>query len=589
MTQPNKTFHLVLIKPSHYDDDGYVIQWLRSSIPSNTLATLYGLALDCADRRVLGDEVDIVPSAWDETNTRIDVGRIVDRIRRTGSQGLIGLVGVQTNQFPRALDLARRFRAANLPVCIGGFHVSGCLAMLPNMPADLQEALDSGVTLFAGEGEGHLEELLKAVYRHELQPLYNFMNVLPALEGAPIPYLPASCIQRTASRRTSFDAGRGCPFLCGFCTIINVQGRQSRHRSADDVERIVRANAAQGITNFFISDDNFARNQAWEALFDRLIYLREQEDLKIHIVVQVDTMCHKIPGFIEKAGRAGVDRVFIGLENINPESLKAARKGQNRITEYRAMLQAWHRIGVLTYAGYILGFPHDTPETILRDIQIIQRELPIDLVEFFILTPLPGSRDHQRLHQQGVDLDPDMNHYDLVHVTTPHPQMSNQELQAIYRRAWDAYYSPEHVETVLRRARNWGFDTRHMMLKLLSFYACIRFENVHPLEGGLFRRKNRRDRRPGMPRENPLRFYSRYVWEMADKYARFFWMAWRYRRIQRRVERDPTPYTDLALTPVRDDELESLALFTATAAARATAGQARQRRAGRGQEVADYG
>lgn len=586
MTATKKIFHLIMIKPSHYDDDGYVIQWARSSIPSNTLAAFYGLALDCAERRVLGDEVEIVLSAYDETNTRIKVGKLVEGIRRAGGQGLIALIGVQSNQFPRALELARRFRAAELPVCIGGFHVSGCLAMLPDLPADLQEALDLGISLFAGELEGRLEGLLQAAYRGELQPLYNYMNELPALEGAPIPYLPASRIQRTASRRTSFDAGRGCPFLCSFCTIINVQGRKSRHRSADDVERIVRANAAQGITNFFISDDNLARNQDWEALFDRMIYLREQEGMRINIVIQVDTMCHKIPGFIEKAGRAGVDRVFIGLENINPESLKTARKGQNRITEYRALLQAWHRVGALTYAGYILGFPNDTPETILRDIRIIQRELPIDLLEFFILTPLPGSQDHQRLYQQGAELDPDMNHYDLVHVTTPHPKMSHQELQAVYRQAWDIYYSPEHVETVIRRARTWGFDTRHMMVKLLSFYACIRFEKIHPLEGGLLRRKYRRDRRPGLSLENPLLFYSRYIWEMLDKYARFFWMTWQYRRIRRRVEQDPTPYTDLALAPVQEDELDKLDMFTATEAARATADKARQRQAGRGKAVA---
>ena len=64
-------FHLFLIKPSHYDDDGYVIQWVRSSIPANTLATLYGLALDCAQRRVLGEDVEIRIVAWDETNSRI--------------------------------------------------------------------------------------------------------------------------------------------------------------------------------------------------------------------------------------------------------------------------------------------------------------------------------------------------------------------------------------------------------------------------------------------------------------------------------------------------------------------------------------
>src|SRR6202043_4160173 len=80
---------------------------------------------------------------------------------------------------------------------------------------------------------------------------------------------------------SSFDAGRGCPFQCSFCTIINVQGRISRYRSADDVETIVRANAAQGVTRFFVTDDNFARNRNWEAILDRLIELRERDKFRI--------------------------------------------------------------------------------------------------------------------------------------------------------------------------------------------------------------------------------------------------------------------------------------------------------------------
>src|SRR5947209_15164357 len=168
-------FDLILIKPSHYDDDGYVIQWARSSIPANTLAALYGLARDCADRRVLGDDVEIRITAWDETNTRIKPGTIVQRIRDNGGRGLVALVGVQTNQFPRAVDIARPLRAAGIPVCIGGFHVSGCIAMLPDTPPELQEAMGLGIALFAGEAEGRLDDLLRAAYRDEMQPLSNFM------------------------------------------------------------------------------------------------------------------------------------------------------------------------------------------------------------------------------------------------------------------------------------------------------------------------------------------------------------------------------------------------------------------------------
>ena len=579
-------FHLFLIKPSHYDDDGYVIQWARSSIPANTLATLYGLALDCAERRVLGNDVDIRITVWDETNIRIRPDEIIEQIQESGGRGLVGLVGVQTNQFPRAVDIARPLRAAGIPVVIGGFHVSGCIAMLPDVPPDLQDAMDSGITLFAGEAEGQLDDLLRTAYRNELRPLYNFMNDLPGLEGAATPYLPLDVVRRTAGVRTSFDAGRGCPFLCSFCTIINVQGRKSRARSADDVERLIRANLSQGVHNFFITDDNLARNQNWEAIFDRLIRMREEEGLRIGIVAQVDTMAHRIRGFIAKAGRAGVNRVFIGLESINPASLKEARKGQNQITEYRAMLQAWHRVGTLTYAGYILGFPGDTPASIERDIRIIQRELPIDLLEFFILTPLPGSADHKKLHLAGVEMERDMNRYDVVHVTTRHSTMSDEELLGIYRKAWDIYYSAEHVETVIRRAKAWGYDPRNMMLKLLTFHAVPRIENMHPLEGGLFRRKYRRDRRPGMPLESRFVFYPRYAWEILSKHVRFARMYWQHWRTLRRVQRGTSSHADLAMTPVQDGEFEQMQLYTATPAAKSVAIKFLRRKEAHGRPIA---
>ena len=79
------------------------------------------------------------------------------------ARGFVGLVGVQSNQFPRALDLARQFRAADVPVVIGGFHVSGCISMLPELTPDLQEALDLGVTLYAGESEGRMTDLLRDI------------------------------------------------------------------------------------------------------------------------------------------------------------------------------------------------------------------------------------------------------------------------------------------------------------------------------------------------------------------------------------------------------------------------------------------
>src|SRR5919106_5694187 len=126
-----RRFQLVLIKPSHYDDDGYVVQWLRSSIPANSLACVYTLAVDAAERQVLGPDVAVDISAMDETNRRVRIDAIIDLMRRHNGLGMVGLVGVQSNQFPRALDLARPLRAAGVQVVIGGVPLSGCMALPP--------------------------------------------------------------------------------------------------------------------------------------------------------------------------------------------------------------------------------------------------------------------------------------------------------------------------------------------------------------------------------------------------------------------------------------------------------------------------
>ena len=557
-------FSLVLIKPSHYDDDGYVIQWFRSAIPSNSLAVVHGLMKDCKERRVLGEDVDIHITSMDEDNTRVRAKRIARQL--AGRRGLVVLVGVQSNQFPRAMDIARPLRAAGVPVCMGGFHISGCLSMLPGVTPELQDAMDLGISLFAGEAEERrLDQILRDAWQGTLKPLYNYLADLPSLENAPFPMLPAKQIRGTIGKYTSFDAGRGCPFQCSFCTIINVQGRKSRRRTPDEIEHIIRLNLEQGISRFFITDDNFARNTDWEAVFDRLIKLREVEKLNIKFLIQVDTMCHRLPHFIEKAGRAGVRRVFIGLESINPESLLGARKKQNKIAEYRKMLLEWKRAGVIVFAGYILGFPQDTPESVLNDIKIIQRELPIDLLEPHCLTALPGSKDHQRLFKAGAFLDPDLNKYDLEHVTTAHPKMSTKEWEKLYRDAWREFYSLEHIETVMRRAVATGISTRNMLVLLLWFHICVVMENIDPLQGGYVRRKYRQDRRPTLPVESLFVFYPRYLGNLIYKHVKMAQLAWHFWRFQKRLERDATAraYTDVALSPDFGHDADSFEMFTA--------------------------
>ena len=548
-----RCFVVELIKPSHYDDDGYVIQWAKSWVPSNSLACLYAIAQEAAAQKVLGPHVEIEINAYDECHTVIPIKKIARRIKDADG-GLVCLVGVQSNQFPRSMAIAEQFRAVGIAVAAGGFHISGCLSMLAELPPDIRAMQQLGVSLFAGEAEGRLGNVFRDAWNGKLRPIYNFMNDLPGLQGQVTPFLPVDILRGYSETLGAFDAGRGCPFQCSFCTIINVQGRKSRWRDADDVEALVRANLKQGVFRFFITDDNFARNRNWEAIFDRLIEMREQEGLTLQFIIQVDTLCHKIANFVEKAARAGCARVFIGLENINPDNLLSAKKKQNRVHEYRNLFLAWRAHKVITYAGYILGFPNDTPERLARDIRTVQEELSVDLLEFFILTPLPGSADHQQLYKNGVWMDPDMNKYDLEHVTTGHSTMSPTEWQASYRQAFELYYSPEHIERMFRRAKASGIKPVRLVNHVLQFYFTFMQEKVHPLQGGFFRRKVRTQRRPGLPLEGPLVFYPRRLAEIVATHvnmARYYLFL---HRLRKKVERDAAPYRDRALVAVDEEE-----------------------------------
>jgi radical SAM superfamily enzyme YgiQ (UPF0313 family) len=414
--------------------------------------------------------------------------------------------------------------------------------MLPDIPVDLKEALDLGITLFAGEAENRLHALFSDVYHGAVKPIYNYLGKLPDLAHQPTPFLPLHLIKKTIGFDITLDTSRGCPFKCSFCSIINVQGTKSRFRSTSDVEGIIRAYTADGRNqrrrNFFFTDDNFARNKNWEAILDRLIELREKVNVPVKFSMQIDSQAYKIPRFIDKAARAGCRMVFIGIESINPKNLEAAHKSQNKIDEYREMLQAWHSKRIITMAGYILGFPFDTPASIGEDIKTIQRDLPIDILMFFSLTPLPGSQDHKEMVSRGARMDQDLNRYDSIHATVDHPRMSKDEWEDTFHRAWDLYYSEEHVETLFRRALADGIHSSRLDWRIVLGHCAMRYENVHPFQMGVIRRKVRKLRRSGMPRESPFVFYPRRAWETVRTGVAVGLYLLKVSRIAKRVKRE---------------------------------------------------
>ncbi len=507
---------IYLIKPSKYDDDGYVIRHWLGIVPSNTLATLYGLTEDARRRRVLG-ATEIETHQLDETVQPIPVARICRANHPPQVKVVVMLAGVQTNQFPRAADLARQFRRAGMEVWIGGFHVSGMLAMFPGISPEIQELLDLGVTVVKGEVEGRWDDLLRDIAQGTAQPLYDFLKDPPELVDSPLPQPSASYARRFASRMGTLDCGRGCPFDCSFCCIINVQGRRMRYRDPQAVLTALRENYRRaGIRNYFFTDDNFARNKHWEMIFDGLISLREVEGLPLRFMMQADVKSYRIANFVEKARRAGCTQVFLGIESANPENLKAAGKRQNTLEDFRKLAAAWHAAGIVTHAAYIVGFPHDTPDSVRQNLRFLTHELQVEQASFFMLGPIPGSRDHQRLVAAGQPLDPDFNRYDSFHPTMPHPHMSADEWFALYHECWRTFYSFENMRAILCRVpleNYWGVFRNFFWAK-----NSAEIEGEHPMITGFWRFKDRLTRRPGFP---ILGRWAHFVGQAREKAAQF--------------------------------------------------------------------
>lgn len=510
---------IYLIKPSKYDDDGYVIRYWRGVLPSNTLTCLYGLTEDIRERGALGPRLAWRVELIDETVQRVDVRAILRAGRRRGTKALVCLAGVQSNQFARASDLALAFRAGGLDVLIGGFHVSGSLAMLPQVPPEIQALVDAGVSVVAGEIEGRWEGMLRDALAGRLRPIYNFLLEPPALQPAPMPRVSKRYVRRFVSPNYStLDCGRGCPFNCSFCTVINVQGRAMRFRDVGRLLETIRENSRRHrISSYFFTDDNFCRNRHWEAILDGLIRLRRDEGIRIAFMVQADTQSYKLPNFVAKAKAAGCSQVFIGLESLNPQNLEAAGKRQNRLESFRALFDAYREAGINTHVAYIIGFPFDTTASVRQDIRRLADELGPEQASFFMLTPLPGSHDHLTLAQRGVEMDADLNRFDSFHATTRHPQMSREEWTRAYDDAWKVFYSLDNMKRILRRARPDNYWT--VFGNFIWYKNSIEVEGGHPMLHGFVRLRGRGERRPGWPVESRWRCFTRGLHDLG-RYAR---------------------------------------------------------------------
>ncbi len=548
--EPCRTIRVYFIKPSKYDDDGYV-QYFRYGVqPNNTLTVLAALN-EAFNRRYSAERnVYLETVIWDEICDGVisaeTIKAIAEKAREDGVELLIGLSGVQSNQYPRGRDLGLQFVSQGLPTIMGGFHVSG-------YPDSCKFLNECGITTVVGEAENLWGEIIEDFLRGDLQKSYSVTQgiraktgkddiIVPLITEALLPVVDDRYLTRFFNTSmTTLDTSRGCPFTCSYCSVKNVMGRTMRSREPDAVVAWVRdAVQNHGIESLFLVDDDFFRSPRWEEILLGLGELKKQfPKLSFMMQVDVDASCYanvaegetetakhrRSRRFTELAAAAGCYMAFVGIESLNPDNLNFATKYQNTddrqhkmkleeararvINKYRRVVDNWHKVGVSVHAGYMLGFPFDGPDC-GRIAAATLKKIGFDIVSFFIMTPLPGTEDQVRSAKEGLISDWDFNNLDSQHVTLKHELLDKASWMQAYREAFTRFYSlPRLLQNIFTvcAGRGLSAESRRSVLVQFVYYFFSYRQGRHPMVGGIWPIKRRDVRRMVINDEEARRLY----------------------------------------------------------------------------------
>jgi hypothetical protein len=548
--EPCRTVRIYFIKPSRYDEEGYVQCFRYGVQPNNTLTVLKALNESLNQRFATRRNVSLETVIWDEICDGVvspeTVLAIKDKAREDGVELLIGIAGVQSNQYPRGRDLALQFVAQGMTTMMGGFHISG-------YPESRTFLNSCGVATVVGEAENLWGQIIEDYLRGELKLNYSVSEgiraktgqddiIVPVITGAQLPVVDDRYLTRFVNpAMTTLDTSRGCPFTCSYCSVKNVMGRTMRSREPEAVVQWVRdAVQNHGINSLFLVDDDFFRSPRWEEILTGLAAVRQEfPTVSFMMQVDVDASCYanlaegetetakhrRSRRFVELAAKAGCYQAFVGIESLNPDNLNFATKYQNtddrqhrmtledarrRVLEkYRRVVDNWHKVGVAVHAGYMLGFPFDAADC-GRIAARTLKKLGFDIVSFFIMTPLPGTEDQVRYRNEGAIIDWDFNNLDSQHVTLKHDKLDADSWLQAYREAFRGFYSvPRLLHTIFTVAggRGMSAEARRSTVRQFVYYFFSYRQGRHPMVGGVWQIRRRDVRRGAITDEEACRQY----------------------------------------------------------------------------------
>jgi hypothetical protein len=467
----NQQLRVVILKPSKYTPEGMVERFLWGFMPNSTVPYLRSMT----PRIVNNSSVDI--HTIDEY-VHTDLGYLTLLSRPQAGQTLLALVGVQSHQFHRALDLAAYAKSNGCQAIIGGPHVMTC---------ETRSLQGRGVSFAQAEAELVWPEILADATNGMLKPLYgNDRRWQQELEVPPL--VPPS--QRDLSRYVIPMLGvypaRGCPFLCSFCSVTKIAGRRIRSQSIETTMAGLRAAKAAGVSMIMFTSDNFNKYPEAQTLLEAMI----DENLGMNFFVQCDTQIARQEHLVELLGRAGCFQMFVGVESFNRQTLLAAHKGQNRPETYRDIVRLCHENGFSSHFSNIIGFPEDTEEAIHEHLEVL-REMSPTWASFYILCPIPGTEQYDDFLAKGLISETNLDRFDTTCLTWRHPSLSPQRLSELLFECYRKFFSARHVlknmrgEVGFRLPKKLRRAAGSLTMALFSRYCAWR--GMHPMSGGIRR------------------------------------------------------------------------------------------------------
>lgn len=390
-----------------------------------------------------------------------------ENIRDINFDEKVDVVGitVTVDVLPRAIAIAKKYREMNVPVVVGGIHITA-------VPEKYLEYFD---VISVGMAETTWPDIINDLEHKKLKKIY-YCNT--KVNGSTIVSPAYDLINKRDYLYSNIvSTSRGCPFKCDFC--YNSCNTYSNFYVNRPIEDVIRDIKTIGKKHIMFIDDNFIGNPQWTKEF-----LRAIKPLKIKWNAAVSANIANMPELLDEMAEAGCKSLFIGFESINEKSLSNVHKNQNNVKQFEKLVSKIHKRGIMINASFVFGLDGDDKNTFKTTLQWIV-DNKIETVTSHILTPYPGTKLYDEMLKAGRIIDFDLSKYNTANVVYTPKNMTGEELYNGYINIYKEIYSFKNIIRRLPKSKKQimaylAFNILYRKLGRFSEKICkiIGFEKV---------------------------------------------------------------------------------------------------------------